>query len=322
MSSFACAVPGIMATRTIENRRDRFVTILVAPLMSCSARAPVYLLMIAAFFPPIAWAGGWITLKACMLFLMTSLGAVVAIPVAWILKQTFFRGETPPFVMELPSYKWPSPRIVVQRVWDRASAFVKRAGTLILATNILVWAACYFPESHAEEERLAAEITAADASSREDLDELIARRNAESERLLEQSLLGRAGKALEPAFIPLGWDWRIGIGVLASFPAREVIISTLGTIYSLGSDVDEKNQGLHRALRSAAWPDGRPVYTIPVALSVMVFFALCAQCASTLMIIRRETNSWFWPTFTFVYMTALAYLGALATYQIGSRIAG
>jgi ferrous iron transport protein B len=320
MSSFACAVPGIMATRTIENRRDRFVTILVAPLMSCSARAPVYLLMIAAFFPPIAWAGGWITLKACMLFLMTALGALVAIPVAWMLKQTFFRGETPPFVMELPSYKWPSPRIVVQRVWDRASAFVKRAGTLILATNILVWAACYFPESHAEEERLAALIDAHDPSADENLDDLIARRNAESERLLERSILGRAGKALEPAFVPLGWDWRIGIGVLASFPAREVIISTLGTIYSLGSDVDEKNQGLHQALQSATWPDGRPVYTIPVALSVMVFFALCAQCASTLMVIRRETNSWFWPVFTFVYMTVLAYSGALATYQIGSRL--
>jgi ferrous iron transport protein B len=320
MSSFACAVPGIMATRTIENRRDRFVTILVAPLMSCSARAPVYVLLVAAFIPPIAWAGGWIKLHGLMLFLMTSLGALVAIPIAWILKQTFFRGETPPFVMELPSYKWPSPRIVVQRVWNQAAAFVTRAGTLILATSILVWAASYFPESHEEEEQLAALIEESPEGS--DVEGLVARKNAESERLLEQSYLGRTGKALEPAFEPLGWDWRIGVGVLASFPAREVIIATLGTIYSLGSDVDEKNQGLHHALQSATWPDGRPVYTIPVALSVMVFFALCAQCASTLMIIRRETNSWFWPVFTFVYMTALAYAGALITYQIGSRLAG
>lgn len=320
MSSFACAIPGIMATRTIENRRDRFVTILVAPLMSCSARAPVYLLMIAAFLPPIAWAGGWITLHGLTLFLMTSLGALIAIPVAWLLKQTFFRGETPPFVMELPSYKWPSPLIVFQRVWNQAMAFVTRAGTLILATSILVWAASYFPESHAEEERLASLIEAAPEGA--ETEALVAQKNAESERLLEASYLGRLGKTLEPAFVPLGWDWRIGVGVLASFPAREVIISTLGTIYSLGSDVDEENQGLHAALQSATWPDGRPVYTIPVALSVMVFFALCAQCASTLMIIRRETNSWFWPAFTFVYMTALAYVAALATFQISARFFG
>ncbi len=322
MSSFACAVPGIMATRTIENRRDRFVTILVAPLMSCSARAPVYFLMITAFFPPLAWAGGWITLKACMLFLMTSFGALVAIPVAWLLKMTCFRGETPPFVMELPSYKWPSLRIVLLRVWNQAAAFVTRAGTLILATNILVWAACYFPESHAEEERLAEQIDKARAISAPNLDELVTQHNAESERILERSYMGRAGKAFEPVFEPLGWDWRIGIGVLASFPAREVIIATLGTIYSLGSDVDEESQDLHSKLQQAVWPDKRPVYTIPVALSVMVFFALCAQCSSTLMIIRRETNSWFWPAFTFVYMTALAYGAALATFQIGSHFTG
>ena len=322
MSSFACAVPGIMATRTIENRRDRFVTILIAPLMSCSARAPVYLLMIAAFVPAMAWAGGWIKLQGLVLFGMTAFGAVVAIPVAWILKQTFFRGETPPFVMELPSYKWPSPRIVLHRVWERAWAFVARAGTLIFATSILVWAACYFPENHAAEERLTTAVEKAESEESATVDELLSQRNAESERLLEQSFLGRTGRALEPVFKPLGWDWRIGIGVLASFPAREVIISTLGTIYSLGSDVDEENPGLQHALQSAKWPDGRPVFTIPAAFSVMVFFALCAQCASTLMIIRRETNSWLWPAFTFGYMTALAYVAALATYQIGSRLAG
>jgi len=376
MSSFACAIPGIMATRTIENRRDRFVTILVAPLMSCSARAPVYFLMVAAFIPPMAWAGGWIKLHGLMLFLMTSLGAFVAIPVAWLLKQTYFRGETPPFVMELPSYKWPSQRIVLQRVWTSAWAFIANAGTLIFATSLIVWALCYFPADHAEELRLAAEadqlaeplktqlerrdviekklaevrdltvgaeVPAKEGELQLDRENWIAtlepelaalnetlspydaklvEKNAESERLLAASFLGRAGKTLEPVFKPLGWDWKIGIGVLASFPAREVIISTLGTIYSLGSDVDEENPGLHAAIKSAAWPDGRPVYTIPVALSVMVFFALCAQCSSTLMIIKRETNSWFWPAFTFVYMTTLAYVAALAVYQVGSRIGG
>ena len=328
MSSFACAIPGIMATRTIENRRDRMVTILVAPLMSCSARAPVYALMIAAFFPPVAWAGGWITLHGVMMFVMTFFGAAVAIPVAWLLKKTLFKGETPPFVMELPSYKWPSPRIVAHRVYDRARAFVLRAGSLIFATSILVWAASYFPGDHTLEQQTSVQIEqvesklADDPSLQAERDELVARRNVLSEQLLDTSFLGRFGKVIEPAVRPLGWDWRIGVGVLASFPAREVIVATLGTIYSLGGDVDESNSSLQQALQDSKWPDGRPVYSIPVALSIMVFFALCAQCASTLMVIRRETNSWGWPLFTFVYMTTLAYLAALIVYQVGIAIGG
>lgn len=357
MSSFACAIPGILATRTIENRRDRMVTILIAPLMSCSARAPVYWLMVAAFFPPVSWAGGWITLHALMLFVMTFLGAFVAIPIAWLFKKTLFRGETPPFVMELPSYKWPSPGIVLHRVFDRAKAFVMRAGTLILATSILIWAASYFPSDHRDEHRILVEIQQAESQFATKLDaktelererdrlvrlpssqsenlaiaeidgqikklnedlqplhDLFVQRNKISERLLADSYLGRFGKWIEPGVKPLGWDWRIGVGVLASFPAREVIVATLGTIYSLGGDVDENSQGLQSALRSATWPDGRPVYSIPVAMSIMVFFALCAQCASTLMVIRRETNHWSWAAFTFFYMTTLAYLGAWATY--------
>ncbi len=313
MSSFACAIPGIMATRVIENRRDRFVTILVAPLMSCSARLPVYVLLIGAFIPDI-WYGA---LQGLTLFAMTILGAIVAIPVAWILKLTFFKGETPPFVMELPSYKWPSPRIVLSRVYDRVKSFIVRAGTLIFATNVLVWATAYYPGDHAEERRLQAEV---ESLQEQEADSTAAEEalNRESQRLLEVSYLGRVGRAMEPVFLPLGWDWRIGVGVLASFPAREVIVSTLGTIYSLGGDVDEESQGLKAALQVATWPDGRPIYTIPVALSVMVFFALCAQCASTLMIIRRETNHWGWAAFTFVYMTALAYVGAWLTYHIGT----
>ena len=358
MSSFACAIPGIMATRTIENRRDRMDTILLAPLMSCSARAPVYWLMVAAFFPPVSWFGGWITLHAVMLFAMTFLGSFVAIPIAWLFKTTLFRGETPPFVMELPSYKWPSPGIVLHRVFDRAKAFVLRAGTLILATSILIWAASYFPSDHREEQRILQEIREAESNfatqlkAKDDLErqrdrltssplsesgrsevaeteaqierldgelqplhDLFDQRNQISEQLLANSYLGRFGKWIEPGVKPLGWDWRIGVGVLASFPAREVIVATLGTIYSLGGDVDENSQGLQSAVRSATWPDGRPVYSIPVAMSIMVFFALCAQCASTLMVIRRETNHWFWAAFTFVYMTTLAYFGAWVAYN-------
>jgi ferrous iron transport protein B len=317
MSSFACAVPGIMAARVIENRRDRMVTILVAPLMSCSARLPVYVLLIGAFVPA-NYLWGWLPLQGSVLFAMTALGAVVAIPVAWLLKKTLFRGETPPFVMELPTYKWPSLTVVVRRVYDAAKAFVVRAGTLIFATNVLVWALAYFPGDHSRQDELAARI---EATSDVPSDELSSEYNLLSEQLLAESILGRVGHAIEPAIRPLGWDWRIGVGVLASFPAREVIISTLGTIYSLGADVDEQNTGLQAALRASTWPDGRPVYTVPVALSIMVFFALCAQCASTLMVIHRETNHWGWAAFTFAYMTLLAYVGALATYQLGTWIA-
>ncbi|MFN7802695.1 MAG: ferrous iron transport protein B [Planctomycetaceae bacterium] len=366
MSSFACAVPGIMATRTIENRQDRFTTILVAPLMSCSARQPVYALLIGAFFPATYLIPNLLGVRELALFGMTSLGALVAIPIAWLIKKFFFPGETPPFVMELPSYKWPSPRLVFARVYDRARAFVVRAGTLIFMTNILVWAAGYFPGDHTRVNELQAQVEELEAEQEtqnaareqqaafkqkaesilasgptgrgmvlsqpeladsgralaaaeqrlaeieQQLAPLKAERNAESSRLLEQSLLGRLGRAIEPIVRPLGWDWRIGVGVLASFPAREVIVSTLGTIYSLGGE----EEGLEEALRSATWPDGRPVYSIPVALSIMVFFALCAQCASTLMVIHRETNNWRWALFAFVYMTGLAYLGALLTYQL------
>jgi ferrous iron transport protein B len=323
MSSFACAIPGVMATRVIENRRDRMVTILVAPLMSCSARLPVYLLLIGAFIPATQYWGGWVTLPGMVLFGMSALGALVAIPVAWLLKKTFFRGETPPFVMELPSYKWPSPRIVLHRVYDRSRAFVVRAGTLIFATTILVWGAGYFPGDHSAlyllERKIAVWETVAEQEQlpKSELESLEAERNRLNSELIEGSYLGSLGHAIEPAVRPLGWDWKIGIGVIASFPAREVIIATLGTIYSLGGDVDKESTDLKQQLQAEVRPDGRKIYNVPVAMSIMVFFALCAQCAATLVVIKRETNSWFWPMFTFGYMTTLAYLGAFVTYQLG-----
>jgi ferrous iron transport protein B len=323
MSSFACAIPGVMATRVIENRRDRMVTILIAPLMSCSARLPVYLLLIWAFVPAVTYLGGWVSLQGLVLFAMSSLGAIVAVPCAWLLKKTFFRGETPPFVMELPSYKLPSPRVVLHRAYDRGKAFVTRAGTLIFATSIVVWAAGYFPANHSERDTIIRQIEAMPAVSQEDaaqqaeLDKLRERRDKLGSQLIEKSFLGHLGHAIEPAVRPLGWDWRIGVGAIASFPAREVIIATLGTIYSLGNEVDkDNNQGLITSLQNATDSEGRKVYSLPVALSIMVFFALCAQCAGTLMTIKRETNRWIWPVFTFVYMTSLAYVGALITYQV------
>ncbi len=320
MSSFACAIPGIMATRVIENWRDRMVTILIAPLMSCSARLPVYMLMITAFVPQTTWLGGWVGLQGIVLFAMSSLGLFVAIPIAWLLKRFWFKGEASPFVMELPTYKIPSLRVVLFRVWERAQAFLSRAGTLIFCTAILVWAAGYFPGDHSQLNQLTEQIDS--WTGDEDADELKRMRDQQrrlSSELIASSWLGQTGQWIEPVVRPLGWDWRIGVGVIASFPAREVIIATLGTIYSLGGDVDEEDPGLQAALHASRWPDGRPVFNVAVALSIMVFFALCAQCAATLMVIQRETNSWAWPVFTFVYMTGLAYLGAFVTYQIAMR---
>lgn len=321
MSSFACAIPGVMATRVIENRRDRMVTMLIAPLMSCSARLPVYILLIAAFVPSVRLFG-WLPAQGFTLFAMYLVGILVAIPVAWLLKKTMFPGETPPFVMELPEYKWPSPWIVLTRVYDRVKAFLTEAGTLIFCTSILVWALGYFPEDHSRQNMLQANIEAYESLPEEEQDaaqieEASTALNAESGRLIEQSYLGRMGHAIEPAVRPLGWDWKIGVGVISSFPAREVIIGTLGTIYSLGGEVDEEDEGLKSALQEATWQGTeRKVFNLPVALSIMVFFALCAQCAATLMVIRRETNSWRWPVFTFGYMTLLAYVGAFITYRV------
>lgn len=322
MSSFACAIPGIMATRTIDQRKDRMVTILVAPLMSCSARLPVYVLMVAAFVPDIRYASGWITLQGIVLFAMQSLGAVVAIPVAWLLKRFFFRGEPSAFIMELASYRWPSWRVVFGRVWERIKAFLARAGTLIFITSVLVWAAAYFPGDHTSVDTATRELEALQGSVVLDqpaIDQLEQTINMEKGRLIEQSFLGIAGRSLEPVVRPLGWDGRIGVAVLASFPAREVIIATLGTIYALGSDGDKNSDSLKEQLREARWSDGKPVFTLATAFSIMVFFALCAQCASTLMTIQRETNSWRWPIFSFVYMTGLAYFGAWLTYNLVSR---
>lgn len=319
MSSFACAIPGIMATRTIENRKDRMVTILIAPLMSCSARWPVYVLMVSAFVPATTWLNGWISLRGTVLFAMMSLGAIIAIPVAWILKRFVFPGEPSTFVMELSSYKWPSWPVVVARVWERVQAFVLRAGTLIFVTSVLVWAAAYFPGNHQTADSLTQQLETLQQdpeTNATEIESLTSQINLEKSRLISESYLGRAGQAIEPIVRPLGWDGKIGIAVLASFPAREVIVATLGTIYALGSGVDESNEGLADQLRAATWSDGSQVFSLATACSIMVFFALCAQCASTLMTIRRETNSWRWPIFSFVYMTTLAYIGAWITFRI------
>ncbi len=325
MSSFACAVPGIMATRTIDNHRDRLVTILIAPLMSCSARLPVYLLIIGTLIPDHHLVGNWISLRGVVLLLMNSIGMIIAIPIAILLKKFLVSSDPAPFLLELPRYQMPSFRVVFSRVYERSLAFVKRAGTLIFATTILIWAVSSYPGDHTQRYAIESKIEQLQASEQTpaisaELESLQAEFNLLSSDLLENSLIGQMGHAIAPIVRPLGWDWRIGIGALASFPAREVIIATLGIIYSLGGEVDESSEGLVSAIRTSTFPDGTPVYTIPTGLSLMVFFALCAQCVSTLITIRRETNSWRWPIFSFVYMTLLAYCAAWIVYQVMSRL--
>ncbi len=340
LSSVACAVPGIMATRVIENRRDRLATILVAPLMSCSARLPVYTLMIGAFISP----GRPVWVAPLAMFGMYLIGLIVAPFVALALKRTLLRGETPIFVMEMPVYKWPSLRTVLRRAIDATWSFIRRAGTIVLATMVLVWAAMYFPVTDSngtrfdvERDKLQREIddvaVRLEIASEMDKEQLEAQKeqqvlelNQLYARWKQQSLLGRVGRLIEPVVRPLGWDWRIGMAAIASFPAREVVVGTLGVIYNQGKNYDVSSdpgyKKLGQALRSATWDDNRSqkVFTIPTALSLMVFFALCCQCASTLAVIRRETRSWRWPAFTFAYMTILAYVAAMLVYQVGTWI--
>ena len=343
VSSFACAIPGIMATRVIEDDRDRLTTILVAPLMTCSARLPVYALLIAAFIPQksileVAIPGvtrlTLLTLQGLTLMGLYALGILAAVGAALVLKKTILRGQAPPFLMELPSYKWPSVRTAVHRVLQRGWVFLRCAGTMILAVTIIVWAALYYPHD-AEvveapfrarirqlEARLAGPIHR-EADRQAVLGQLAQVQNEIAGAYQRQSLLGRVGRWIEPVFIPLGWDWRIGSAVIASFPAREVVVATLGVMYNLGEDLDtqsrEAQTQLHARLHSATWAGSdRPVFNVPVALSIMVFYALCAQCIATLAVIKRETNTWRWPIFAFTYMTTLAYSGALITYQVGA----
>jgi ferrous iron transport protein B len=321
LSSFACAIPGIMATRTIHERRDRFATILVAPLMSCSARLPIYVVIIGAFIPATPVVGDALDLQGVTLFLMYFLGIATAIPVAFVLKRTIFRGDRPPFLLELPSYKVPQPRTVLLKVYNQGSEFLKRAGTVIFAIAVIVWALAYFPHTPRVAEEFAIERAALVAELGGPQLELAlgALSEAEQSAYLKQSFLGRAGHFVEPVVQPLGWDWRIGTAAIASFPAREISLATLGTLFNLGQ-AEDASQSLHEALISAKRPDGSRLFTIPVALSVMVFFALCCQCGATLVTIKRETAAWRWPLLAFTYMSVLAYVGAFVVYHVGTAM--
>ncbi len=314
LSAFACAVPAIMGTRTIADRRERMVTILIAPFMSCSARLPVYTLLIAAFVPEDRYLGGWVGLQGLVMMAMYLVGVLVAIPLAWLLRRSAFRGDDSGFLLELPSYKMPRLRAVWQRVFGAAREFLTRAGTVILLVNLAVWTLSYFPRPEAIRAAVEARAAAGGWTGEQAEAELAG-------EYLRNSYLGSAGRFIEPMVSPIGWDWRVGVAVIASFPAREVVIATLGTLYNL-ANVDEESAPLHDALRQARWAgESRRVFDLPVALSLMVFFALCAQCSSTLVMIGRETRSWRWPLASFASMTLIAYGAAWLTGLL-SRAAG
>jgi ferrous iron transport protein B len=294
LSSFACAIPGIMATRTIENRKDRLVTMLVAPLVSCSARLPVYALMIAAFIPPKRILGIF-SLPGLTLVSMYLLGLTAALGMAWLFKKTLLKSETPAFIMELPPYKMPSLKSVFMHMWERSALFLKRAGTIILGVSIVLWFLATYPKTE----------------------------HASASESLDRSFAGRAGHFIEPVIKPLGFDWKVGIGLIGSILQREVFVSTLGTIYNIRDAKQETGimslqEHLHKDTDPAT---GLPTFTALTAICLMVYYVLAMQCMSTVAVMRRETNGWKWPIFQIGYMTALAYVGTFIVYRVGILLA-
>lgn len=307
MSGFACAIPGIMATRTIENWRDRIITIMILPFMACSARLPVYALMIAAFIPTTTFLGIF-TLQGITFFGLYIFGIVMAILAALVMKQFIKTDKSSPFIMELPGYKMPKWSGVFQNVFDRGRIFVTEAGKIILAISIVLWFLASFPRVEIPES-----VTMQDSVETVDISP---EQKAASYRL-EKSYAGQIGQFIEPVIKPLGFDWKIGIGLITSFAAREVMVGTLNTIYSV-QDQDDALSLQKKLQRDVNSETGEPVYNVWTAISLMVFFALAMQCMSTIAIVKRETNSWKWPAVMFTYMTLLAYLCSFLIYQAGT----
>jgi len=346
LSSFACAIPGIMATRTIETPKDRLVTILVAPLMSCSARLPVYTLLIGACIPDRVLGNlnysfnlgftqfnvfGFLGLRGLTMLSMYLLGIVVALLMAWVFKKTLLKGETPMLILELPPYKMPVPHVIFRHIWDRAKLFLTRAGTVILGINILLWFLATYPKSEQIETEFASKRATIEqqlspatgsiviAQAEADLAEV---NNAEASALLAHSFAGRLGHMIEPVIAPLGFDWKMGIGIVASFAAREVFVSTMATVYSVEQTDDEEAsmRTLAETLQHQQRPDGSAAYTTLTGITLMVFYVFALQCVSTVVIVRRETNSWKWPLIQWLYMGALAWGFTFATKHLGQLL--
>ncbi len=310
LSSYACAIPGIMAARTLDSERDRLITIMVAPLMSCSARLPVYTLFIAAFIPS-GKLFGFADYQGLAMFSMYLMGTVMAVIAAWFLRRFVFKGSEGYFVMELPPYRRPRLRQVLLRMVQRSQIFAVRAGKIIFTCSVVLWFLASFPKPGPTE------VNTSGVAAGPAADSVYAAQTAE----IHSSFIGLLGRALEPVMAPLGFDWKMSAGIVTAFAAREVIISTLGIIYSVSEEADESNIALRDQLKADTYPDGRPVFTPLVAVSLLVFFVFALQCMSTLAIARRETGTWLWPAVMWLYMTALAYLFSLIIYQ-GGRLLG
>jgi ferrous iron transport protein B len=289
LSSYACAIPGIMATRTIEDPKDRLATILVAPLMSCSARLPVYLLMIAALLPE---THGGLFAKVGIMILMYALGTFGAFGFAWLFKRTILKGEPPAMIMELPPYRLPRLRDVALQMVERAGLFLRKAGTVILAISVVLWFLAAHPQ---------------------------APEGTPASQQLAQSYAGMAGRAIEPLIKPIGFDWHIGIGLISSFAAREVFVSTMGVVFNAESEGKDTTP-LRQAMGNAHWPDGRRIFTPLACITLMVFYVFAMQCMSTIAVVRRETNSWKWPLFQTAYMTGAAWVLSFIVYQAGTAL--
>jgi ferrous iron transport protein B len=320
LSAHACAIPAILATRVIEDRRDRLITILITPLMTCSARIPVYTMVIALLFPhQPGWAA--LTFTSCY-----ALGILAALGMAFLFKRTILPGETRPLVLELPNYRIPSLRTAFYHMYDQARVFVRQAGTLILLISIGLWVLATYPKSEAPPEVVAMHAQAAALAEQDP--EAAATLDDQADHLadqhaLSQSIAGRLGRLVEPVLTPLGFNWQIGIGIITSFAAREVIVSTLAVVYGVGSDeVEDEPTSLLDALRASTRADGSPVFSIATCLSLLVFYVLAAQCLPTQAATRKETGSWKWAAFQLIYMSALAYGAAFVTYQVARSVLG
>jgi len=325
LSSFACAIPGIMATRTIESPKDRLVTILVAPLMICSARLPVYTVLIAATIPDKRVAG-FLKLPGLTMLSMYLLGIIVALLMAWLFKKTLLKSATPMLIMELPPYKAPVPHVVMRHMWDRSKLFLRRAGTIILGINIILWFLATYPKHEAAAKEFAAQRTALEqAAAKPGADTKVINeqiRNLEKTESGEQllrSFAGYLGRGIAPFLQPLGMDWKMGIGIVGSFAAREVFVSTMSTVYNVGEyeKGDEGTASLAKTMQDQRRPDGSILYTPLMGITLMVFYVFALQCVSTVAVVRRETNSWKWPVFQWAYMTALAWVLAFITWHGG-----
>lgn len=320
LSAHACAIPAILATRVIEDRRDRLITILITPLMTCSARIPVYTMVIALLFPH---QPGWAALTFTSAY---ALGIVAALAMAFLFKRTILPGETRPLVLELPNYRVPSLRTAFFHMYDQARVFVRQAGTLILVISVGLWVLATYPKSEPPPEaqammEQATTLSQQDAAAGAELEHQA--HHLADQHALAHSWAGRMGRWVEPVLAPLGFNWQIGIGVITSFAAREVIVSTLAVVYGVGTDEAEAEpRSLLDALRSSRRVDGSPVFNVATCLSLLVFYVLAAQCLPTQAATRKETGSWKWAAFQLIYMSVLAYGAAFATYQITRLLIG